>query len=324
MDVTVKEYDASGARLRSTYSSGELAPGFTTANVASAVHARTGCHTIAIRSTGWSLLGFIMWRYRVSTYSCWNKSTRRVTHPADHRKFTRIDSVHVVDHRLIPGEYVHHFYNPDNGYDPFPLPGLNSHSAYYHRSKGEVHGPCLALHTCYERPWGSIRSLYSGNWLAKSGGNGFADRHEVRMTVKALLVAIPVVFLHLPDPRLLRHGGLGVVELGIMAAMAVAWVVALVVHLRRRSPRSAPRRRWQRCEVRRAAPGGSSGSAHRRTGPESATAQCLEDGASVPALDRTAVLLAQPGAEASRPASSSTPSSLRTGSLLTSDWMLPQ
>lgn len=174
VDVTVKEYDASGARLRSTYSSGELAPGYATANVASTVHARTGCHTIAIRTTGWSLLGFIMWRYRVSTYSCWNKSTRRVTHPANHRRFTRIDSVHVVDHQLIPGEYVHHFYNPDNGYDPFPLPGLNSHSAYYHRSKGEVHGPCLALHTCYERPWGSIRSLYSGNWLAKSGGNGFA------------------------------------------------------------------------------------------------------------------------------------------------------
>ena len=174
VDVTVKEYDASGVRLRSTYSSGELAPGYTTAKVASAAHARTGCHTIAIRSTGWSLLGFIMWRYRVSTYSCWNKTTRRVTHPTDHRRFTRIDSVHVVDHQLIPGEYVHHFYNPDNGYDPFPLPGLNRHSAYYHRSKGEVHGPCLALHTCYERPWGSIRSLYNGNWLAKSGGNGFA------------------------------------------------------------------------------------------------------------------------------------------------------
>src|SRR4029079_18256790 len=62
VDVTVKEYDASGARLRSTYSSGELAPGYTTSNVASAVHARTGCHTIAIRTTGWSLLGFIMWR----------------------------------------------------------------------------------------------------------------------------------------------------------------------------------------------------------------------------------------------------------------------
>src|SRR6476619_703025 len=174
VDVTVKEYDAAGTRLRSTYSSGELAPGYTPGVVASAAHARTGCHTIAIRSTGWSLLGFIMWRYRVSTRSCWNTTTRRVTHPTDHRKFTRIDSVHVVDHRLIQGEYVHHFYNPDNGYDPFPLPGLNSHSAYYHRSKGEVHGPCLALHTCYERPWGSIRSLYSGNWLAKSGGNGFA------------------------------------------------------------------------------------------------------------------------------------------------------
>lgn len=174
VDVTVREYDASGTRLLSTNSSGELAPGYTTADFASAAHARTGCHTIAIRTTGWSLLGFIMWRYRVSTYSCWNKSTRRVTHPSDHRRFTRIDSVHVVDHRLIPGEYVHHFYNPDNGYDPFPLPGLNSHSAYYHRSKGEVHGPCLALHTCYDRPWGSIRSLYSGNWKAKSGGNGFA------------------------------------------------------------------------------------------------------------------------------------------------------
>ena len=173
VDVTVREYDASGTRLLSTNSSGELAPGYTTADFTSAAHARTGCHTIAIRTTGWSLLGFIMWRYRVSTYSCWNKSTRRVTHPSDHRRFTRIDSVHVVDHQLIPGEYVHHFYNPDNGYDPFPLPGLNSHSAYYHRSKGEVHGPCLALHTCYQRPWGSIRSLYNGNWLAKSGGNGF-------------------------------------------------------------------------------------------------------------------------------------------------------
>jgi hypothetical protein len=174
VDVTVKEYDASGARLRSTYSTGELAPGYAPGVVASAVHARTGCHTIAIRTTGWSLLGFIMWRYRVSTYSCWNKTTRRVSHVADHRRFTRLDSVHVVDHQLIPGEYVHHFYNPDNGYDPFPLPGLNSHSAYYHRSKGEVHGPCVALHTCYDRPWGSIRSLYSGNWKAKSGGNGFA------------------------------------------------------------------------------------------------------------------------------------------------------
>ena len=174
VDVTVEEYDATGTRLLSSYSSGELAPGFTTANVPLALHRRTGCHTIAIRSTGWSILGFIMWRYRVSTRSCWNKTTRRVTHPTDHRKFTELDSVHVVDHTLIPGEYVHHFYNPDNGYDPFPLPGLNSHSAYYHRSKGEVHGPCLAMHTCYDRPWGSIRSLYNGNWLAKSGGNGFA------------------------------------------------------------------------------------------------------------------------------------------------------
>ena len=179
VDVTVEEYDASGTRLLSTYSSGERAPGYAPpgyarGTVTLAVHRRTGCHTIAIRSTGWSVLGFIMWRYRVSTYSCWNTTTRRVTHPADHRRFTRIDSVHVVDHRLIPGEYVHHFYNPDNGYDPFPLPGLNSHSAYYHRSKGEVHGPCLVLHTCYERPWGSIRSLYNGSWRAKSGGNGFA------------------------------------------------------------------------------------------------------------------------------------------------------
>jgi hypothetical protein len=179
VDVTVEEYDASGTRLRSTYSTGELAPdatprGYASGIVPLAVHSRTGCHTIAIRSTGWSVLGFIMWRYRVATHSCWNKTTRRVTHPADDRRFTRIDSVHVVDHRLIPGEYVHHFYNPDNGYDPFPLPGLNSHSAYYHRSKGEVHGPCLALHTCYERPWGSIRSLYNGSWRAKSGGNGFA------------------------------------------------------------------------------------------------------------------------------------------------------
>ena len=174
VDVTVEEYDASGTRLLSSYSSGELAPGFTTATVPLAVHRRTGCHTIAIRSTGWSLLGFIMWRYRVSTRSCWNRTTRRVTHPTDHRKFTRVDSVHVVDHTLMPGEYVHHFYNPDNGYDPFPLPGLNRHSAYYHRSKGEVHGPCLAMHTCYDRPWGSIRSLYNGTWLAKSGGNGFA------------------------------------------------------------------------------------------------------------------------------------------------------
>ena len=174
VDVTVDEYDASGTRLLSSYSSGGLAPGFTTTNVPLAVHRRTGCHTIAIRTTGWSVLGFIMWRYRVSTRSCWNRTTRRVTHPTDHRKFTRVDSVHVVDHTLMPGEYVHHFYNPDNGYDPFPLPGLNRHSAYYHRSKGEVHGPCLAMHTCYDRPWGSIRSLYNGTWLAKSGGNGFA------------------------------------------------------------------------------------------------------------------------------------------------------
>ncbi len=58
VDVTVKEYDASGARLRSTYSSGELAPGYATANVAGAVHARTGCHTIAFQHSGIRSLEF--------------------------------------------------------------------------------------------------------------------------------------------------------------------------------------------------------------------------------------------------------------------------
>ena len=57
------------------------------------------------------------------------------------------------------------------------------------------------------------------------------------MMGKALLVAIPVLFAVFLILGRFGSAGLGVVELGILAALAIVWVVALVVHLRRRSPR---------------------------------------------------------------------------------------
>jgi hypothetical protein len=57
------------------------------------------------------------------------------------------------------------------------------------------------------------------------------------MTVKALLVAIPVLFVIVLILGHLANIGLGVVELAIMAAMAIVWFVALVLYLWRRSAR---------------------------------------------------------------------------------------
>ena len=55
--------------------------------------------------------------------------------------------------------------------------------------------------------------------------------------MKALLITIPVLFVIFVILGYLAGGGLGVVELGIVAAMAIVWVVALVVHLWRGSAR---------------------------------------------------------------------------------------
>lgn len=55
--------------------------------------------------------------------------------------------------------------------------------------------------------------------------------------MKALLITIPVLFAIFVIFGYLAGGGLGVVELGIVAAMAIVWVVALVVHLWRGSAR---------------------------------------------------------------------------------------
>ena len=55
--------------------------------------------------------------------------------------------------------------------------------------------------------------------------------------MKALLITIPVLFAIFVILGYLAGGGLGVVELGIVAAMAIVWVVALVVHLWRGSTR---------------------------------------------------------------------------------------
>jgi hypothetical protein len=56
--------------------------------------------------------------------------------------------------------------------------------------------------------------------------------------MKALLVAIPVVFLIFLILGYVGNGGLGVVELCAYGAMAVVWVAALVLHLWRRWARS--------------------------------------------------------------------------------------
>jgi len=58
------------------------------------------------------------------------------------------------------------------------------------------------------------------------------------MMGKALLVAIPVLIAVFLILGRIGSAGLGPVELGILAALALVWVVALVVHLSRRSPRS--------------------------------------------------------------------------------------
>lgn len=135
----------------------------------STAHALTGCHQVQVSTTGHSLLGFIMFRYWVWTHSCWNTRQRLVYDVWNGRAFTRVDGVHQVDATLTV--YRHHFFNPTSGWDPYPVPGLTDHSAYYHLSKGEVHGPCLSGITCYYRPWGSVRSYYDGEWMVKSGGN---------------------------------------------------------------------------------------------------------------------------------------------------------
>ena len=56
--------------------------------------------------------------------------------------------------------------------------------------------------------------------------------------MKALLVAIPGLFVIVLILGFLGNAALGVVELAIMAAMAIVWVVALVLYLCRRSARS--------------------------------------------------------------------------------------
>ena len=55
--------------------------------------------------------------------------------------------------------------------------------------------------------------------------------------MRALLVAIPVLFVIFLILGYVGNGGLGVVELVLMAAMGVVWVAALVLHLWRRSAR---------------------------------------------------------------------------------------
>lgn len=57
------------------------------------------------------------------------------------------------------------------------------------------------------------------------------------MMGKSLLVAIPVLFAAFLILGWFGSAGLGVVELGILGGLAILWVVALVVHLRRRSAR---------------------------------------------------------------------------------------
>ena len=55
--------------------------------------------------------------------------------------------------------------------------------------------------------------------------------------MRALLIAIPVLFVIFLILGYVGNSGLGVVELAIMAALAVVWVAALVRHLRQRSTR---------------------------------------------------------------------------------------
>ena len=55
--------------------------------------------------------------------------------------------------------------------------------------------------------------------------------------MRALLVAIPVLFVIFLILGYFGNIGLGVIELAILAAMAVVWVVALVLYLWRRSAR---------------------------------------------------------------------------------------
>lgn len=57
------------------------------------------------------------------------------------------------------------------------------------------------------------------------------------MTMRALLIAIPVLFVIFLILGYVGNSGLGVVELAIMAALAVVWVTALVRHLWQRSTR---------------------------------------------------------------------------------------
>ena len=57
------------------------------------------------------------------------------------------------------------------------------------------------------------------------------------MRMKALLVGIPVVLLIFLILGYVGNGGLGVVELVLLAALAGVWVVALVLHRGRRSGR---------------------------------------------------------------------------------------
>lgn len=132
-------------------------------------HDTTGCHKIRMSVTGYSeIVGTVLWRYWVSTYSCWNKLKRLVYAVDNGAKFTIVTSTVGVTHNLL--KYARYFYNPAGLFDPFPLPGLNSHSAYYNWSKGEATGTCgiITQVACWFRPSVTIKSLYSGNWWAKA------------------------------------------------------------------------------------------------------------------------------------------------------------
>jgi hypothetical protein len=163
--VQVVGYSASTA---SAVDDGSL----TTTLTAAVAHATTGCHRIRGFITGYgAITGKVQWRYWNRTYSCWNKTKRLVTNVSNAVQFTDVTSVWAVTHNLL--DYARYFYNPASSWDPFPLPGLNSHSAYYNWSKGEIEGTCgiVVQATCWMRPWVTVKSLYNGNWMVK-GSNG--------------------------------------------------------------------------------------------------------------------------------------------------------
>ena len=110
--------------------------------------------------------------------------------------------------------------------------------------------------------------------------------------MKALLVAIPVLFAAFLILGRFGSAGLGVVELGILAGLAILWVGRPGGPPAAQVGATLARDVLGNREVRRTAPANTSRSGGYRSASALKAPQSLEDDAGLCALERAAVLLA--------------------------------